>query len=123
MVKIQSELIGNYKKHEIKNLCDNILADQDSDSIYVTNQHEIVQWAKYCQSNYPTIVNNIPKSSKKYSLSMDSYALIDTNLAKSQNAIGESSNIAQLAQTYASSFGDKKYRDAVCILSVLAQVA
>lgn len=54
---------------------------------------------------------------------MDSYALIDTNLAKSQNAIGESSNIAQLAQTYASSFGDKKYRDAVCILSVLAQVA
>lgn len=54
---------------------------------------------------------------------MDSYALIDTNLAKSQNAIGESSNIAQLAQTYASSFGDKKYRDAVCVLSVLAQVA
>lgn len=98
-------------------------SDQDSDSIYVTNQHEIVQWAKYCYSNYPTIVNNIPKSSKKYSLSMDSYALIDTNLAKSQNAIGESSNIAQLAQTYANSFGDKKYRDAVCILSVLAQVA
>lgn len=54
---------------------------------------------------------------------MDAYALVDNNLAKSQLDIGLSSNLAQLAQTYACNFNDKKYDDYVCILSVLAQVA
>ena len=54
---------------------------------------------------------------------MDDYAKIDNNLAGSQRDIGESSNIAQIAQTYACNFPDKKYIDYVCILSVLAQVA
>ena len=54
---------------------------------------------------------------------MDNYALIDAKLAKSQNAIGESSNIAQLAQSYANTFNDDKYWDIVCILSVVAQLA
>ena len=94
MVKIQSELIGNYKKHEIKNLCDNILADQDSDYIYVTNQIQIDDWAKYCYSHHHTIVNNIPKSQNTYDYTMDSYAIVDNMLAKYQTAIGQSSNIA-----------------------------
>lgn len=98
-------------------------SDQDSDSIYVTNQKDIVEWAKYCYKNYPTIVNNIPKSTNKYKLSMNNYALIDAKLAKSQSAIGESSNIAQLAQSYANTFNDDKYWDIVCILSVVAQLA
>ena len=54
---------------------------------------------------------------------MDDYARIDNNLAGSQRDIGESSNIAQIAQTYACNFSDQKYVDYVCILSVLAQVA
>lgn len=54
---------------------------------------------------------------------MDDYAKVDSNLAKSQRAIGESSNLAQVAQTYACNFSDQKFIDYVCILSVLAQVA
>lgn len=54
---------------------------------------------------------------------MDDYAKIDNGLANSQLDIGESSNLAQIAQTYACNFADKKYIDYVCILSVLAQAA
>ena len=54
---------------------------------------------------------------------MDDYAKIDNGLAKSQTDIGESSNLAQIAQTYTCNFNDSKYQDYVCILSVLAQVA
>lgn len=38
-------------------------------------------------------------------------------------AIGQSSNLAQLALTYTYNFNDQKYDDYVCILAVLAQVA
>ena len=51
---------------------------------------------------------------------MDDYAKIDNGLAKSQTDIGESSNLAQIAQTYACNFADEKYQDYVCILSILA---
>lgn len=54
---------------------------------------------------------------------MDDYARLDDMLSKSQRDIGESSNLAQIAQTYACNFSDSKYTDYVCILSVLAQVA
>lgn len=98
-------------------------SDQDSDSIYTTNQPQIVEYAKYCYKSYPTIVNNIPKESKKYELSMDSYSDIDVSLAEAQVAIGESSNLAQLCLSYTYNFDDQKYKDYVCILSVVAQIA
>lgn len=98
-------------------------SDQDSDSLYVTNQPDIVNYAKYCYIHYPTIVNNIPKQANKYSLSLDNYALIDNKLAAAQLAIGESSNLAQICLTYSYNFEDQKYKDYVCILSVLAQIA
>lgn len=97
--------------------------DMDSDFFYVTNQSDIVEHARKCYLRYPTIVNNIPKEPNKYHNTMDDYALIDNNLAKSQREIGESSNLAQIAQTYECNFSDQKYSDYVCILSVLAQVA
>lgn len=97
--------------------------DMDSDSGYTTNQPDIVQHAKKCYSDHPTIVNLIPRDSKKYNRSMDEYALIDNNLANSQLDIGLSSNLAQIARTYSCNFDDEKYVDYVCILSVLAQVA
>lgn len=98
-------------------------SDQDSDSLYVTNQLDIVQYAKHCYLHYPTIVNNIPKEKNSYSLSLENYAAIDNNLAAAQLAIGESSNLAQVCLTYTYNFDDQKYKDYVCILSVLAQVA
>lgn len=98
-------------------------SDQDSDAGYTTNQPDIVEHARQCYLNYPTIKNNIPKEKNIYGNTMDDYANIDNNLAKSQLDIGESSNLAQLAQTYTCNFDDEKYIDYVCILSVLAQVA
>lgn len=90
---------------------------------YITNQPEIVECARRAYLNYPTIVNNIPKDSKKYDNSLETFAQIDNLLAHSQSAIGLSSNLAQLAQTYMYNFNDQKYKDYVCILSVIAQVA
>ena len=98
-------------------------SDQDSDFGLTTNQTNIVEHARKCYLNYPTIVNNIPKEKNIYGNTMDDYAKIDNGLAKSQTDIGESSNLAQIAQTYACNFTDEKYQDYVCILSVLAQVA
>lgn len=98
-------------------------SDMDSDSVYTTNQEDIVEYAKHCYMSYPTIVNNIPKSTKKYDNTLENCAEIDNNLASAQKAIGRSSNLAQLAQTYMYNFEDQKYVDYVCILSVLAQVA
>jgi len=98
-------------------------SDMDSDSIYTTNQSDIVKYAKHCYLNCPTIVNNIPKEKNNYSLSLENYAIVDNNLAAAQLAIGESSNLAQLCLTYTYNFDDQKYKDYVCILSVLAQVA
>lgn len=98
-------------------------SDQDSDAGYTTNQPDIVKHAKLCYENYPTIVNNIPKDKNIYKKTMDDYSKIDNSLANSQLDIGESSNLAQIAQTYACNFKDEKYIRYVCILSVLAQVA
>ena len=97
--------------------------DMDSDSGYTTNQKDIVEHARKCYTDSPTIVNLIPRDSKKYNKTMDDYALIDNNLANSQLDIGLSSNLAQIARTYSCNFNDGKYIDYVCILSVLAQVA
>ena len=99
-------------------------ADQDSDFGYTTNHPAIVEHARKCYLNYPTIVNNIPKEKNTYKNTMSDYALIDNNLAKSQTDIGESSNLAHIAQSYACTFPDiKEFNDYVCILSVIAQVA
>lgn len=95
-------------------------SDQDSDTIYVTNQPQIVAHAKYCYENYPTIVNNIPKDANHYDNTPEDFALIDNNLANSQLLIGSSSNLAALSLTYSYNFKDQKFQDYVCILSVLA---
>lgn len=98
-------------------------ADQDSDSCYTTNQPDIVAHAKYCYQNYPTVVNEIQPEKNIYDLSLENYAKIDNNLTACQSAIGQSSNLAQIALTYTYNFNNTKYDDYVCILAVLAQVA
>ncbi|MBE6069956.1 MAG: hypothetical protein E7211_20025 [Clostridium lundense] len=100
----------------------NTIADQDSDSIFVTNQKEIAEYAKLCYKKYPTIVNNIPKDKNVYRNTPLDFANLDNKLSHSQLGIGESSNLAQMALTYSHNFDDKKYLDAICILSVLAQI-
>ena len=98
-------------------------SDQDSDSGYTTNQTDIVEHARKCYIDYPTIVNNIPKEKNVYSNTMSDFAKLDNNLSNSQLDIGESSNLAQIAQTYACNFNDKTYIDYGCILIVIAQIA
>ena len=98
-------------------------SDMDSDSIYTTNQPEIVECAKYCCAHYPTIVNNIPKESNHYTNTLENFAEVDNKLAAAQKAIGGSSNLCQIGLTYTYNFHDEKYQDYVCILSVLAQCA
>lgn len=65
----------------------------------------------------------MPKDTRTYDRSMNSYAMIDNKLAASQLDIGESSNLAQIAQTYDYTFGEQIHKDAVCILSVAAQIS
>lgn len=98
-------------------------SDMDSDSIYTTDQEDIVKHAQYCYKNYPTIVNMIPKEKNHYDNTMDNFAAIDNKLAAAQLAIGESSNLAQLSLSYTYNFDSDKYTDYVCILSVVAQAA
>jgi len=98
-------------------------SDQDSDSIYVTNESHIVNHAKWCYEKYPTIVNNIPKEKNHYSNTPQELAKLDNSLAAAQIAIGSSSNLAQICLTYTYNFDDDKYSAYVCILSVLAQCA
>lgn len=94
--------------------------DMDSDSIYTTNQPDIVAHAKYCVGHYPTIVNNIPKEKNHYNSTLLDFSTVDNNLAAANMAIGESSNLAQLCLSYTYNFEDQKYKDYACILSVLA---
>lgn len=98
-------------------------SDMDSDSIYTTNQPDIVEHARKCYTQYPTIVNLIPKEKNIYNNTAKDFAKADCVLAASQLAIGESSNLAQLALTYTYNFDEQKYKDAVVILSVVAQLA
>ena len=72
-------------------------------------------------------MNNVPYAKNEYSYSLKNYAKIDNSLSEAQEAIGESSNIAQqcLSLSY-NDYGEdinKMISDYVCILSVLAQVA
>jgi len=98
-------------------------SDQDSDQFYTTNQPDIVEHARKCYKEYPTIVNLIPKEKNKYNNVPKDFATVDNILASSQLSIGESSNLAQIALTYTYNFDDIKYQDAVCILATVAQIA
>lgn len=96
-------------------------ADQDSDFYYVTNEANLVECAKRAYANFPTVVNSIPASSKKYDNTMECQAEIDSVISASKLTIGESSNISQVCQSYFCTTGDQIYSDYCCILAVIAQ--
>lgn len=98
-------------------------SDADSDAVFVTDNKYIVEQARFCQQNYPTIVNNIPMEKTHYDSSLESFALVDNKLGSSQLTIGLSSNLAQVSLSYSYNFPERKYRDCVVILSVIAQAA
>lgn len=96
-------------------------SDFDSDMIYVTNQPQIVERAKYCYANYATIVNNIPKEKNSYDNTLHNMALIDNKLAASQRDIGESTNVAQLCLSYWHTTGEERFGEYADALAVLCQ--
>ena len=98
-------------------------SDQDSDSIYVTNQKQIVERAKYCYNNFETIVNNIPKEKNIYDNTLHNLAIIDNKLAASQRDIGESTNVAQICLSYWYTTKDDIYEQYTSQLSVICQAS
>lgn len=102
--------------------------DLDSDSVYVTDQEEIVKLSEKAYLEYPTIINRIPlKNSSLYNMDMASFAEMDYKIARSQNDIGITSNLAQLALSYyfdgRAADREDELQDIFVICSVLAQVA
>ena len=103
--------------------------DFDSDFLLATNHPTIVECAKKCYSDFPTIVNDLKESGLTYSNSKTDYSNMDNKFSGSQMGIGWSSNLAQLAMTYywtelaKESPNEsllKEYYDNFVILSVLA---
>lgn len=88
-----------------------------------TNNPVVVGAAKVCYEEFPTVVNALKESGLSYDNSPEEYARLDNLLAKSRRAIGESSNVAQLALSYYWSDPKRVYVDNFIILAVLAQVA
>lgn len=100
--------------------------DLDTDSVYATNQPDIVGIAEYAYLNYPTIINDLElKGNSEYRKDMRSYAEMDSKISSSQYAIGEASNTAQLALSYYYDSGgvNRELEDVFIICSVLAQAA
>lgn len=102
-------------------------SDTDSDSVYTTDSEPIVNHAKFCYANYPTIVNNIPQEKNHYNNTLLAFAQVDNKLAASQLSIGESSNLAQICLSYSYNTELLKGISAeqcylnVCILACVAQ--
>ena len=103
--------------------------DFDSDFNLVTNDSTIVECAKRCYEEYPTVVNALKESGITYNNTMTDYSNMDNKFSSSKMGIGWSSNLAQLAMTYywtekAKENHDKKklreLYDNFIILSVLA---
>lgn len=97
--------------------------DEDSDFVLTTLNTTIVKASKIAIKEYPTIVNNIAPKGKAYKNTMEELANIDNGLAKAKRAIGESSNLAQIAMSWYHETKDTKLADVVAILSVLAQIS
>lgn len=105
-------------------------ADYDSDFLFVTDHPTLVEGARRCYAEYPTIVNDLKESGLTYDNTPEEFARMDNNLSKSRRGIGESSNLAQLAMSYywtcmlngeTGKHVDDLY-DNFVILSVVAQI-
>lgn len=100
--------------------------DCDTDSVYVTNQKELVDLARKSYCEYPTIINGISeKGASDYRFNMEDYARMDSQIADAQESIGTSTDTAQLALSYYYDGGmmDDDLKECFIILSVIAQIS
>lgn len=100
--------------------------DCDSDFVYVTNQKELADLARKAYIEYPTIINLVEeRGSSDYHFTPEDFAKMDNQIADNQEAIGTSTDTAQLALSYYFDGGmeSKELEDNFIILSVLGQIA
>jgi hypothetical protein len=100
--------------------------DMDSDFVYVTNQKEIAELAKTAYVEYPTIINDIKEVGEScYHFINEDFASMDNRISDAQEAIGTSTDTAQLALSYYYHDGmiDEKLKECFIVLSVIAQIS
>ncbi len=104
--------------------------DVDSDFVYVTNQKELADLARTAYVNYPTIINGITeKGSSNYHFTLEDFAEMDNQIASAQQAIGTSTDTAQLALSYYydegmdSGIDGDELKKCFIILSVIGQIS
>lgn len=105
--------------------------DEDSDFMLFTDHTTVVECARTCYEEYPTVVNALKESGITYNNTKSDYAKMDNKFSGSKMGIGWSSNLAQLAMSYywtekrKENPNQQKLQDLYdnfIILSVLAQV-
>jgi hypothetical protein len=100
--------------------------DCDSDFVYVTNQEDLAELAKKAYMEYPTIINDIKEVGEScYHFTNEDYANMDNRISDAQEAIGTSTDTAQLALSYYYNDGmkDEQLEECFIILSVIAQIS
>lgn len=100
--------------------------DCDSDFVYVTNHKELADLARKAYIEYPTIINGIDESgTNTYHFTLEDYAKMDNKISDTQEAIGTSTDTAQLALSYYydGNMESKELEDCFIILSVIAQIS
>lgn len=100
--------------------------DVDSDFIYATNQIDLVELARKAYIEYPTIINDIKEDGENsYRFTLENYAEMDNKIADAQEAIGTSTDTAQLALSYYydDNMESEELEDCFIILSVIGQIS
>ena len=100
--------------------------DCDSDFVYVTNHHDLAGLAKRAYIEYPTIINGIDENgANHYHFMPEDYAKMDNQISDAQEAIGTSTDAAQLALSYYYDGGrnSKELENCFIILSVIGQIS
>lgn len=91
----------------------------------------MVEAARIAYRDFPTVVNEVPESGMTYNNTMEDYAFMDSKMQNAQKAIGGSSDVAQLSQSYywnninkgINNSETQQYYENTVILAVCAQLA
>mgnify|MGYP006876757175 CR=1 FL=1 len=100
--------------------------DCDSDFVYVTNQHDLADFARKAYTEYPTIINKIDElGTSNYHFTLEDYARMDNTISDAQESIGTSTDTAQLALSYYydGDMQNKELEKCFIILSVIGQIS
>lgn len=100
--------------------------DCDSDFVFATNQHDLVDLARKAYTEYPTIINDVDENgANNYHFKLEDYAEMDNQISDAQESIETSTDTAQLALSYYYDGGmeSKELEDCFIILSVIGQIS